>query len=204
MAVGCLLLFGVVACEKQTDKQIQHTASLSNQIVELKQQLDLLEADFTRQKLTLEVDIAQINSKLSGAELVDVDMTQKSYTPIHTSAGVLFVLCNSAEPHLSGHKLKLAIGNPLFATFNGFKLKCVYGLKQPKMPTGRYDPKAWKEYVEVSKKSLKSMRETEARFTETIGPGLWTEVELLLVPSSADELGMVRIEMEIDVAKLRN
>jgi hypothetical protein len=204
MAVGCFLLFGVVSCEKQGDKRVHTAPSPWDQIEVLKAQLDLLRADVKTQEFTQELYLDDLRSMLSGAKPVEIDVTQKSYTPIHTPSGLLFIQCMGAEPYLNGHKLKLAIGNPLLATFNGFKLKCLYGPKQPPMPTGPYEPKTWQQYREASDKSLKSRRETEARFTETIGAGFWKEVELILVPSSAEELGMITIAMEIDAVHLRN
>jgi len=203
MAVGCFLLFGVVSCEKQGDKRVHTAPSPWDQIEVLKAQLDLLRADVKTQEFTQELYLDDLRSMLSGAKPVEIDVTQKSYTPIHTPSGLLFIQCMGAEPYLNGHKLKLAIGNPLWATFDGFELTCLYGLKLPQMPTGQHDSETWKQYSEANDKSLKSWRETKTSFTETIGPGVWKEVELILVPSSAEELGMITIALEIDAVHLR-
>src|SRR5437016_1671855 len=168
IAVGCLLLFGVVSCEKQAENQIQRAPSPSDQIMGLKQELDQLRIDFELHKSTLETDLDEMRSTLSGAHPVEIHVTTKGYRSIHTPSGVLFIACTGAGPYLNGHKLKLKIGNPLWAAFDDFKLKSVYGLKQPQMPTGPYEPKTWEQYWEASNKALKSRRETEARFAETI------------------------------------
>lgn len=81
----------------------------------------------------LSEQIQALDRRLDYSELpedetwTELNTTQKSYLPIKTRVGILFVALDNITPYLDGYRLTIRIGNPSSATLNGFQLSAQWG-----------------------------------------------------------------------------
>jgi len=122
----------------------------------------------------------------------EINVFGNGYNIVETDKGVFFVSCDGAEPYLSGHKLKLEIGNPTSATFNGFTLTCVYGRSFKTSSTSE----------EISS-ALASRQTNQQTFVESLLPGSWTPVEVTLPGAKPEELGFITVKLAANTVLLR-
>ena len=83
----------------------------------------------------LEMDVQSLRQANIDEQYAVINPLSRDYKIWRTDNGIFYVSCDGAEPYPNGHKLKLRIGNPSNASFNGFKIKCEYGLKEPDYPS---------------------------------------------------------------------
>lgn len=159
-------------------------------------------------------------------EWVAIDPDSQSYQQLWTPFGVLLVITKSVTPYLDGYKVKVAIGNPYFVTFSGFKL--AYRVT-PKPKTFTYDQAKqagpWQKY-ETNKTSAVPdfsslhpiLPDSGSRFdpakpfsriydedrTETLQPGAWNEVEFTVAPASAADIRRLRISIHLNEIHLND
>lgn len=160
-------------------------------IEELRTKVALLEANVqSLQNMIIDQRFAMINPLSRVSEVLRTDFA------------TFYIACEGAEPYLNGHKLKLRIGNPLNASFNAFKIECEYGLKEPNegpIDNAR-DVQRWSKAIARQTQSLRRM---EASFPQELVAGAWNQVELILAPSTPEELGYIKISMTTEVISLR-
>ena len=113
------------------------------------------------------------------------------YQRLETNNGTFLVSLKDAQPYLNGFRLTLNVGNPMSATYNGFKLTAKWGKAMPRDGGNYLD---WE----------KSIREKEFSFVETLASGAWNRVAVNLAPAAADELGYLEFSMTTDVISLRD
>ena len=193
----------VVSCNP--DKQQRSAASsATEQTQKLKEEVDSLRHDLDSKIIDLdllELRVDELESAMAGNTPVEISLVQETYSPVKTPDGTLFILCHEVTPYLNGHKLKLWIGNPLFARLSGLKLTYEYGLKAPDfgviaVAKGREARRrAWKQYDEAGKKHRQSLHSGAIDLPQDLESGRWTEVELALVSSTAEELGHVNVHI---------
>jgi len=80
--------------------------------------------------------------------------SHEGYLRINSASGYFLVSLQNVEPYLDGVKVHIHIGNPIFATYNGFKLKVIWGEKLVLTE----DQERWRS----------SLKEKEISFTETL------------------------------------
>ncbi len=169
----------------------------------------LQEANEKLATLETKIQLLQWQVDNSDGKSAQIDAFSTGFSRLQTSFGTFAVSCEGAEPYLNGHKLKLRIGNPLNASFNGFKIKCEYGVKEPdNLPTDEAASDAeqmesLKRWVRASARHALSLRRMEASFPQTLVAGAWNYVELILAPTTPEELGSLRISMTTDNISLR-
>lgn len=168
----------------------------SNQDLDvLKKQVNQLSEEV--KKLTEQVmGLQTTNSRLLGRILsleavnstsIEVDPANaKGYQRLRASAGPLLISMVEAVPYLDGYKVKLRIGNPASVTYSGFTLKAKWG--------PRYD---WSKFsVDSYTNWEKQVKEKETKFTEQLEAGRGTPIELLLAPTSEQQLGYLVLSIE--------
>lgn len=147
---------------------------------------------------------------------VAIDPDSKSYEQLRTQFGALLVSTRSVTPYLDGYKVKVAIGNPYYITFSGFKLErwvakaftppplsakgtsssiqtgTVAALSNPqRLP--QFDPtKPWEHSWPIT---------IEDR-TETLQPGSWTGVEFTVAPATSDDIRHLRVSIVLNEVHL--
>jgi hypothetical protein len=105
--------------------------------------------------------------------------------------GSFLISVEDAVPYLDGYKVHLNIGNPSAARYRGFKLK----LQWAKAFTKFDDFAAWQEWD-------KAIKEKEVSFTETLMPGTWNKIEVIVSPAGVDELGYFHVSLETNTIAL--
>jgi len=109
---------------------------------------------------------------------------------INSSSGYFLVSLQNVEPYLDGVKVHINIGNPVFATYNGFKLKVIWGEKLDLTD----DQDRWRS----------SLKEKEISFTETLRPGCWNKVNFVLSPIEPKNFGYMELSIQTDNISLIN
>ena len=130
-----------------------------------------------------------LESKLDQYNSVTLDpLNPKQYARVNSSSGFFLVSLQNVEPYLDGVKVRLNIGNPLSATYGGFKIKAKWGPKW-----NRVSVKEWQS----------ALREKELSFTDSLESGRWNGVELILSPATPEDFGHLEIAIETDTVSLR-
>jgi hypothetical protein len=106
----------------------------------------------------------------------------KGYQRLTNDSGTFLVSLAKVEKYLDGYKITISIGNITTATFNGFDLTLKSGTKEPPFSD------AWISWY----KTLKTKTET---YTQDLKPGLWNDVEIIIIPASPYELGYLQLKI---------
>ena len=88
-------------------------------------------------------------------------------------------------------------------SFSGFKLKVRFGARAPeaKVPEGSVLD-GLLALGKAERQWRKTLKEQEMSFVETLSPGAWTKVELVLSPSKPEEVRYIGIEIETGTVAL--
>ncbi len=110
------------------------------------------------------------------------------YSRLDTSAGTLLVAVGGVSREgADTARVVLKVGNPSSITFKGFGLRARWG---EKLASGTQEE--WAE----------SLREGAFRFEESLRPGAWTTLVLVLKPAPTN-LGYLEVEIDPDDLVLR-
>ena len=170
----------------QTERKV---AELQQQVAELKQVVARLDSSID----SLWREMFQTNAKLDAHRAVQLDLASPhKFQRIDTDTGSFLLSVDDAISYLDGYKIRLNIGNPSAAKYDGFKLKVKWskGYDYSNFKTASY--LRWQ----------KAIREKEVSFTETLQPGIWNRVEMILSPAAADELGYLEVSLDTDTVSL--
>jgi len=136
-----------------------------------------------------------LESKLDQYNSVTLDPSiPKQYARVNSSSGFFLVSLQDVEPYLDGVKVWLNIGNPLSATYGGFKIKAKWGPKWNPAPV-KANPNYYKEWKSA-------LREKELSFTDSLESGRWNSVELILSPATPEDFGHLELAIETDTVSL--
>jgi hypothetical protein len=117
---------------------------------------------------------------------IELDMSSRDSQRLDTDTGSFLVSVNDASPYLDGYRVMLDIGNPSFATYRGFNLTVKWNAK--------YN---WDKFTERSYESWKkTTREKEISYTNSLDPGAWNAVEILLPATDSEHLSYCEISMQ--------
>lgn len=177
------------------------TLSIAAQIAALKEEVARLSGEVKSLSDDLQT-ITDSHYELYGKVLdleradssVDLDPARPNeFQRLRSSAGLLLVSLEEVTPYLDGYKLRVSIGNPSFATYGGFKVKARWG---PRADPGPFNLAKFRE-------RQAQIKEKEISFTERLEPGLWNEVELILTPATATQVGFIQISIDSNYVSLR-
>jgi hypothetical protein len=178
----------------QADPAPREIDSLRDQIHSLQQtiqsqqsQLATFAASFKSQSDRIE----QCNTLLTSLSDrgVNLDTTNKNFIPLKTDEGTLLIACNDCQPDQAGYRLTIKLGNPTTATFNGGVLHLAYG-------------PAWKPSTDYAKWQ-QSLRSADFPFPQTLAPGVWTNVSILVTPATSDDLTYLKATLDLNSLSLR-
>ncbi len=175
---------GPPSSQAQTQHEI---AELKEQVRQLRDKIAVLES-----KLSFDEDM--INAKQFERKTVELSVAGHGYRKLDTDDGTFLVGVDQVVPYLNGYKLTLLIGNPSFATYSGFKVKIRWGTRFDVGPFT--DKKAFDEWE-------KSIQEKEQSFADVLEPGSWNKAEFVVIPATAEQLGMMSISMTTGQVALR-
>ncbi len=167
---------------KRLAAEVSALKRLSAEVRSLQDDLKTMRSDVFR----AELDIISLQGK---KELWLDPTNPKGYQKLDTDVASFLVSLSDASPYLDGYKVKLSIGNPSTADFNGFEVKAAWGKR---LAPGA-DYAAWKA----------SLQERTFSMPETLRSGAWNPVEFVLAPAKADSMGTIRFSINVNTVGFR-
>lgn len=135
-------------------------------------------------------DFQRLLTKMPARQEIALDPANPSgFLRLDHASGFFLVSMKDVTTYLDGHKAMLQIGNPFEATFEGLKLNVKWGKKR--------------QPGEDREKWYASLNQKKVSLTNKMLPGSWNPVEVVLVPSKADELGVLLIEASAETISMR-
>ncbi|MDA2918722.1 hypothetical protein MYX76_04400 [Desulfobacterota bacterium AH_259_B03_O07] len=156
--------------------------------------------------------IEELTEEQEKYKTVFIDTSSKGYSRIDTDNGTFLISFVDAKRHLDGLKLVFSIGNPTSATYKGFKLNAVWGkeyiadewLRKLDKKTQQKDSVVNpRDRIYAYEKWQESLNMKSESYLESLKPGNWNKVELIISPAKEDQLGYLKLSMETDVVSLK-
>jgi hypothetical protein len=182
LSVSLVFLFIIIGCQYQENTKLK---DFQKEIDKLKNDLSKLQKD----KYSLEYRVNFLSEKY---KKVYLDISEKGFDRIDSNLGTFLVIVDDVKPYANGYKLKLRIGNPYFASFNGIKITIEWGKELPILPPDA-DADKFKQWEKVYKEHEESIKIKEITIVEQLAPGTWTRVEITLYPATKEELGYLNL-----------
>jgi hypothetical protein len=178
-----------------TQKEGSKSDVYLKQIGELSREVKALTAKVATSQDTIAsllVRLFKVESTQSAYESVNLDLASRSFQRLDSDSGSFLVSVQDASPYLDGYRVTLHIGNPSFASYDGFELTVKWNSKYDwsNFDTSTFD--TWQ----------KSERNKELSFTNSLVLGKWNAVELILPSTTAQQLGYFMISMKTPVVSL--
>lgn len=183
LLAALLAVVSASAADTQKPGAPQDAVSRLQQLVtKLQRDVASLQADFKQ----LDEWVRSVQTELWSHEgekrdTVNLDVSSRGYQRLDTESGSFLVVIQDVSPYLNGQRLKLNVGNLSYITYRGFTIRATWAKK---LTTGMKIAD-WRT----------SRQEKEITFTDTLLPGRWNSVDLLLVPATAEQLGYLTIAM---------
>jgi hypothetical protein len=207
MRISALLvtaLLPIYAWGEPPETQEQRIARLESELKALSEKLSALEKRYEDEK---ELDLEAMSraageeKRFTGAVL---SLTSKNFALAETKFGAVLVKCVSAEPYLTGYKLRLAVGNPYTVTFQRFELEIRYS----STPRPRFDLRqalmkgAWARYTERLLEWLREQKKSSQIFPDSIAAGRWKTVDFVIPNISAKDLEYLEAAVKLEGVSL--
>lgn len=185
----------LAACSQSSagDGGAQKIASLEERTAALSTQLNTANSNVLTLQGQVMVLNAELQTLLTPDAFVVLDPTTRAYSVVKTNLGQLLVSVVDFSPYLNGYKLKLAVGNPSFATYNGAKIAVRWG-SAPQWGAKDFDGSKWNQNLQTK----------NIEVTNSLLPGSWNRVEIVLAPATADQTAYVALSMSLDQIALRS
>lgn len=167
------------ACVSKPAVQSQGIAlgSLKSQVSSLSQKLS-----------NLNFKVSILESKPYGSAVLDP--SEKGYSRVDTDQGSFLLAVRTVSPYLDGYRVVLDVGNLQDATYDGITLDSKWG--KPWKFGGRVSYTDW----------YKRLNEKKFVLTNTLLPGTWNRVPIVLSPAKADQLGYLEVSMKTSEVSL--
>lgn len=182
------ILLVLTGCNLTPSSQIndQKIKELEEKITMLEEKVNMLDK-LEGKIIVLEEKVNMLNKIVatyeSGGAILSPE--EKGYSVARSSAGYFFISLDNIEQYLDGYKIYIMIGNPSNATFNGFKLKVVWG----------------KDLLQITRMEEAQNFKTY-NFVESLKPGFWTKVNFVIPSVKSEDLKYIKISVETDVIRL--
>lgn len=124
--------------------------------------------------------------------VVYLDPLSKDFYKIETNAGLFLIAIKEINKLEKGYLMKLRVGNPNNASYEGVKLTVSWG--KP------WDPRAINKNFNDWRKSLLT---AEYNFSGALESGTWTEIAVELTPIQLGHWGHIECSMDIKTIKLQ-
>lgn len=158
---------------------------------DLARKIDVLSERVAELEKTVETFVNLVVS-IQPTKDVDLDPSSvRKYSRLDLENGFVLVSLESATPYLDGIQATIRIGNPLNVAYDGFKIKSQWGK--------RYDQSKFTSYDQWRK----SLHSKEDSFTDSLAPGSWTPVQLLLPDTEASEFGYLNITITTNILSMK-
>lgn len=149
-------------------------------VQEQRKAIEALQAANT--KLTTDLDSVKLSSQFNAGmirvlfneDTADLDLTDKNFSTVRTSLGTFLISVQDVSPFANGLKVKMHIGNPQAMTYPGIKIKA--------------------SWTNASSKSGAPI-EKEIDWSQSLLPGAWNRVEMVLSPADPKDIENVKISI---------
>lgn len=164
-------LFAVAGCNYRQ----QSSDTSSTQIIEIKEELKAVQDELIQLKQKQEqYDFNQIVNDFDKVAYLQAD--DSGYSTVRYDLGVLTVQLSDVQPYANGSRVVLRFGNPLYTAVNGLKARIEWGhAKKNGSPDNE------------------SARSKDITLNETLQPGAWTNVPIVLDGIPPAQLDFVRL-----------
>jgi hypothetical protein len=132
----------------------------------------------------------RVNDKKDREDSVTLDLTHSAYQRLDTDNGFLLVSAEQAVPYLNGYKILLKIGNPLSVRYSGFTAKIKWARTYD---NNQFTPDSYAAWQ-------KSIQEKEISFPDVLEKGTWKKIELIVAPTTAEQLGYLKLSIKTKTA----
>ena len=159
-----ILLIGCTE-DPRVDNLQQEIISTNNEIASLKKEIEDL-----KNQQNFDQFVRSLN------KIAYLKPGNEGYSTIQSDLGVLTIHIDNIVAYANGSKVTLAFGNPLSASIDGLKAKIQYG--------------------EVDKEGIPNYgtaKTKEVTFNETLQPGSWTDIKVVLEGISCSKLGFIEV-----------
>jgi hypothetical protein len=129
---------------------------------------------------------------LKSADAALIDVNSKAFSTAKSSEGTFLVSCQGAEPYLEGYKVHLEVGNPTTLMVNNPTITIQWG---PAFSPSNTDKNAFTDWQ-------KSLRQTTTTLGESLKPGFWNDVDVIVSPAKANELAYFKVSIQTDSVSL--
>lgn len=174
LRIALVLVFGslLLGCNSSNSSTQLEAA----QLITMRQELDAVKTELAEtKKKQAEHDFNNL--------LKDIDRIaymrpgDSGYSTVRYDLGVLTVELADVTPYANGSKVRLKFGNPLSSTVNGLKTTI-----------------EWGHTDENGSPDNASAKSKDVTFTESLRPGAWTTVSVVLEGVPPTDLGFVRVK----------
>jgi hypothetical protein len=192
LITAVLFFTSISGCYQQPaeDKTKPEIDALKQQIATLSNQLQTSQQ--TEANLAGRVSTLELYRALDGDVAASLDPTTKSYGIAKTNLGNLLISVDNIEPYADGYKLRLMVGNPNMATYDGAKLKIQWAQK-PQWGQPSFDSQKWNA----------SIQSKEIDIVNELLPGAWNPVDVVIAPATAAQTGYLTVTASLDKLSLR-
>jgi len=163
--------------------------SVEKKISLLSEKVAKLEKEIESLQTTLKWVAPQVISMMPSKEVSFDPSSPNKYSRLDLDNGFVLVSLESAIPYLDGIEATLNVGNPLYVSYTGFKVNCQWG-------------KRWESKDDYGQ-WLQSLRSKEETYTESLLPGSWTRVQLLLPNTKTTDFGYLSVAITTNTVSLR-
>lgn len=158
--------------------------SLEKEVKELSKTVEGMRSELTR------VELNQVTNSHSS---VTIDpASPKSFQRLDSSAGSFFVSLSDVVPFLDGYKVILNVGNPLDVTYSGFTLDVKWG---PRYDYSKFSVPTYKAWSS-------QLKEQKFPYADSLRPGAWNKVSIIISPAKAEDLGYLELSIETDTVQM--
>jgi len=171
-------------------------SSTDHQLAQLRKDVDGLRKEndsLKSQVRELRSKLFRLQAKAEAFTKVELDpASPRKYQRIDASNGFFLISLDDVSPYLDGYRVSLNIGNPLGATYVGFKMNVRWG---PRFDWSNFDAVAYDKWE-------KSVQNKEVSFTDSLKPMSWNKVEIILPATKSDQIGFIEVSLDTDTLGL--
>lgn len=172
------------------DKTGPEIDALKQQVTLLSNQLQAAQQSET--SLNGRVTAIEVARVFENGMFAQLDPASKTYGIAKTNLGNLLISVDNIEPYGDGYKLRLMVGNPNMATYDGAKLK-VQWAEKPRWGQANFDGIKWGASIQTK----------EVDVVNDLLPGAWNPVEVVISPATAAQTGYLAVTATLDKLSLR-
>lgn len=192
MAAVPILVGLATSCSQNPaeDKAGADIAALKQQVAMLSQQLQ--QAQQSQVALGGRVAMLEFWRSVDASNSAQLDPTSKSYGVAKTNLGNLLISVDNVSPYADGYKVRLMVGNPNMVTFDGAQLK-VQWAEKPRWNDKSFDSTKWSA----------SVQQKDVDIVNSLLPGTWNPVEVVISPATAAQTGYLAVSATLNKLSLR-